>query len=140
VIRCTVESVRVHEQTQQHMVNLLDAEGTIMPIWIGPDTAFAIGNALAGTQSERPLTHDLLLSAFAALGVRVTRAAITGFVPFDDPTKPGGVFHATLYCERGAERVELDARPSDAIAIAVRTGAVIDVDDAIFAKSAVKRA
>jgi bifunctional DNase/RNase len=140
VIRCVVESVRVHELTEQHVVNLKDDSGAILPIWIGPDTASAIGNALTGNKSERPLTHDLLLSAFEKLGVRVSRIGITGFVPFSDPTKTGGVFYATLYLERGTERIELDSRPSDAIALAVRTGAPIDVDEAIFAKSSVKPA
>jgi len=140
VIRCVVESVRVHELTKQHVVNLKDDSGAILPIWIAPDTASAIGNALAGNKSERPLTHDLLLSSFEKLGVRVARVGITGFVPFSDPTKTGGVFYATLYLERGTERIEVDSRPSDAIALAVRTGAPIDVDEAIFAKSAVKPA
>ena len=107
---------------------------------IGPDTASAIAGALTGNKSERPLTHDLLLSAFEKLGVRVARVGITGFVPFNDPTQTGGVFYATLYLERKSERIEIDSRPSDAIALAVRTGAPIDVDDAIFAKSSVKPA
>ena len=141
VIRCIVESLRVHELTEQHVVNLKDDDsGAILPIWIGPDTASAIGNALTGNKSERPLTHDLLLSAFEKLGVRVARVGITGFVPFSDPTKTGGVFYATLYLERGTERIEVDSRPSDAIALAIRTGTPIDVDAAIFAKSAVKPA
>jgi len=140
VIRCVVESVRVHELTEQHVVNLRDDSGAMLPIWIAADTATAIGDALAGNKSERPLTHDLLLSSFEKLGVRVARVAITGFVPFSDPTKTGGVFYATLYLERGTERIEVDSRPSDAIALAARTGAPIDVDEAIFAKSAAKPA
>jgi hypothetical protein len=140
VIRCVVESVRLHEDTKNPVVNLKDDSGAILPIWIGPDTAFAIGNALAGKKSERPLTHDLLLSALEKLGVRVARVGITGFVPFSDPTQTGGVFYATLYLERGAERIEIDSRPSDAIALAVRTGAPVDVDEAIFAKSSVRPA
>ena len=71
MIRCVVESVRVHED--KHVVNLRDDSGSFMPIWIGPDTASAIGNALTGNKSERPLTHDLLLTAFEKLGVRVAR-------------------------------------------------------------------
>lgn len=140
MIRCVVESVSVHELTEQHVVNLRDDSGAMLPIWIAADTATAIGDALAGNKSERPLTHDLLLSSFEKLGVRVARVAITGFVPFSDPTKTGGVFYATLYLERGTERIEVDSRPSDAIALAARTGAPIDVDEAIFAKSAAKPA
>jgi uncharacterized protein len=140
VIRCVVESVRVHEVTEQHVVNLKNDSGAFLPIWIGPDTAAAIQSALAGNKNERPLTHDLLLSAFEKLGVRVARVGITGFVPFNDPTMTGGVFYATLYLERGTEQIEVDSRPSDAITLAVRTGAPIDVDEAIFAKSSVKPA
>ena len=132
--------MRVHELTEQHVVNLKDDSGAILPIWIGADTASVIHSALAGSRSERPLTHDLLLSSFEQLGVRIARVAITGFVPFSDPNKPGGVFYATLYLEREAERIEVDSRPSDAIALAVRTGAPIDVDEAIFAKSSVRPA
>jgi len=138
VIRCTVESVRLYEE--KHFVSLKDDSGAILPIWIAPDTAAAIGSALSGNKNERPLTHDLLLSAFEKLGVRVARVGVTGFVPFADTAQTGGVFYATLYLERGAERIEVDSRPSDAIALAVRTGAPIDVDDAIFAKSSVKPA
>ena len=138
MIRCVVESVRVHED--KHVVNLRDDSGSFMPIWIGPDTASAIGNALTGNKSERPLTHDLLLTAFEKLGVRVARVGITGFVPFSESDKTVGVFYATLYLERGDDRIEVDSRPSDAIALAVRTGAPIDVDEAIFAKSSVKPA
>lgn len=140
MIRCVVESVRVHELTEQRVVNPKYDSGAFLPIWIGPDTAAAIANALSGNKSERPLTHDLLLSAFEKLGARVSRVGITGFVPFSDPTKTGGAFYATLYLERGTEMIEIDSRPSDAIAPGVLTGAPIDVDDAIFAKSAVKPA
>jgi uncharacterized protein len=138
VIRCVVESVRIREEKQ--VVNLRADSGAMLPIWIGPDTAAAIQGALSGNKNERPLTHDLLLSAFEKLGVRVARVGITGFVPFADQSQSGGVFYATLYLERGSDRIEVDARPSDAIALAVRTGAPIDVDDAIFAKSSVKPA
>jgi len=140
MIRCVVESLRLHAETQQHVVNLKDDSGAILPIWIGPDTAAAIQSALAGNKNERPLTHDLLLSAFDKLGVRVGRVGITGFVPFNDPKMSGGVFYATLYLESGSEHIEVDSRPSDAIAVAVRTGAPIDVDEAIFAKSSVRPA
>jgi bifunctional DNase/RNase len=140
VIRCVVESVRLHPELKNHVVVLRADSGTVLPIWIGPDSAAAIGGALTGSKNERPLTHDLLLSAFGKLGVRVARVGITGFVPYSDPTQTGGVFYATLYLEQGAERIEVDARPSDAIALAVRTGAPIDVDEAIFAKSSVKPA
>jgi len=140
VVRCVVESLRQHPDTKQNAVLLKDASGAVLPIMIGPDTASAIAGALTGNKSERPLTHDLLLSAFEKLGVRVARVGITGFVPFNDPKQTGGVFYATLYLERESERIEVDSRPSDAIALAVRTGAPIDVDDAIFAKSSVKPA
>jgi len=138
VIRCVVESVRVHELTEQHVVNLKDDSGAILPIWIGPDTAFVIQSALAGSKSERPLTHDLLLSSFEKLGVRVARVAITGFVPFSDPAKAGGVFYATLYMEREAERIEIDSRPSDAIALAVRCDAQIFAADEVVEESSIE--
>ena len=137
MIRCTVESVRVHEQTKQHVVNLKSESGGFLPIWIGPDTAFAIASALEGKTPERPLTHDLMLDAFRKLDVQIAGAVITRLVPYTEGSRQG-VFHAALALRTERGEVTLDCRPSDAIALAVRARAPIDVDDALFAESGVR--
>src|SRR5437899_8094672 len=69
LVPCTVESVRVHVLTNQHVV-LLQAEGVrrLLPIWIGPDQAYSIATRIAGITSERPLTHDLIVDMLTKIG------------------------------------------------------------------------
>src|SRR5437773_11485602 len=72
MIECVVDSVRVHEQTKRHVVCLKDdSSGRVLPIWIGPDQAHAISTRLYGLGTERPMTHDMMLDAFAKLGVEI---------------------------------------------------------------------
>lgn len=97
------------------IVLLRDAEtGRYLPIWIGAGEASAISLAQQGVVPPRPLTHDLLADVIAALGSSVAEARI---IELRD-----GVFYATI---RFADGREVSARPSDAIALALRTGAVI---------------
>ena len=71
LVPCSVESVRVHVLTNQHVV-LLQAEGVrrLLPIWIGPDQAYSIATRIAGITSERPLTHDLIVDMLTKIGAR----------------------------------------------------------------------
>src|SRR5664279_3858897 len=113
-----VESVRVHMLSSQHVVILKETErDRYLPIWIGPWEASAIAMKLQGLTPERPLTHDLFAAALEGLGVRVDRVVISDMV---DET-----YHARLVLEGAGRTVEIDARPSDSLAIAVRTGARI---------------
>jgi bifunctional DNase/RNase len=108
-----VESVRVHMRTGRHVLLLKEiGAGRILPIWIGPWEAQAIAMRLQGISAERPLTHDLFVATLAALGVRVERVVIASLA---DET-----FHARLELVTADSRHDLDARPSDAIALAVR--------------------
>jgi bifunctional DNase/RNase len=112
-IEIVVESVRVHMRTGRHVLLLKEVgAGRILPVWIGPWEAQAIAMRLQGIASERPLTHDLFAAALNELGVRVERVLI---VSLADET-----FHARLVLATADSRHELDARPSDAIALAVR--------------------
>jgi uncharacterized protein len=129
-----IESVRVHEQTKQHTVILKDPSSErVMPIWIGPEQAHAISARLYGLKSERPLTHDFVIDAFGKIGVEVLSVAVTGLQP--QPTMPAGqgVFLARVSLRAEGREVEVDCRPSDAIALAVRCDAAILVDDDLFA-------
>src|SRR5437870_4251300 len=91
LVPCTVESVRVHVLTNQHVV-LLQAEGTnrLLPIWIGPDQAHSIATRIAGIASERPLTHDLMVDMLTKVGADITRVVVKDLIADD---AGGGVFH-----------------------------------------------
>ncbi len=110
-----VESVRVHMLSSQHVVLLKETDRErYLPIWIGPWEANAIATRLQGVTPERPLTHDLFASTLAELGVKVTRVIVSSLS--EEP------FHATLELELDGRSYSIDARPSDALALAVRTG------------------
>jgi uncharacterized protein len=96
-------------------------------IGIGPLEVVGIAAALSGTPPPRPLTHDLLCSALAACGARVTHAVIHGLVD--------GAFHARLTLDVQGRPAELDARSSDAIAVAVRVGLPILVEEAVLERA-----
>lgn len=117
-IEMVVESVRVHMLSSRHVVILKQADrDRYLPIWIGPWEASAIAMRLQGLTPERPLTHDLFASVLGVLGARVDRVLISSLA---DET-----FHARLVVVQPDARHEIDARPSDAIALAVRVGAPI---------------
>jgi bifunctional DNase/RNase len=129
-----VDSVQVHEPTKQHTVLLKDTSSErVLPIWIGPEQAHAIAAQLSGEKSERHLTHDFVIDAFGKLGVNVDSVAVTGLRP--QPTMPEGqgVFVARVSLSADGRVVEVDCRPSDAIALAVRCDARILVDENVFA-------
>jgi bifunctional DNase/RNase len=108
-----VESVRVHMPTGRYVLLLKEVGlGRILPIWIGQPEASSIAMRLQGVIPERPLTHDLLGNVLAALGARLERVTIGSL---RDET-----FHARLLLATADARHEVDARPSDAIALALR--------------------
>jgi bifunctional DNase/RNase len=110
-----VESVRVHMLSSQHVVLLKETERErYLPIWIGPWEANAIATRLQGVTPDRPLTHDLFVDAMAALGVTLKRVIVSSLAE--------ETFHATLELELSGQTHAIDARPSDALALAVRTG------------------
>ena len=115
-----VESVRVHMLSSQHVVLLKETERErYLPIWIGPWEANAIATRLQGVTPERPMTHDLFASTLVELGVRLVRIIISSLAE--------ETFHATIELERDGRTYSIDARPSDALALAVRTGVKIYV-------------
>jgi len=125
-----VESVRVHMLSSQHVVILKETDRErYLPIWIGPWEANAIAMRLQGVSAERPLTHDLFASTLEELGVDVRRVVISDLA--DD------TFHARLFLAAGERVIEIDARPSDALALAVRTGARIYAESDVLERAAV---
>ena len=135
LVPCTVESVRVHVLTGQHVV-LLEAKDSnrLLPIWIGPDQAHSIATRIAGVASERPLTHDLLMNVLTKLGAEITRVVVKELVSDDSG---GGIFHGSLFMQLAGKEIEVDCRPSDAIALAVRCDARILVADTVLDRSSI---
>lgn len=132
LIEMVVESVRVHMLSSQHVVILKESErDRYLPIWIGPSEANAIAMRLQGMSAERPLTHDLLVSVLGALNSSVSRVVVTHVTD--------GTFHARLYVEvADGSEAEVDSRTSDAIAVAVRTGSTIYVDERVLDEAGVE--
>jgi bifunctional DNase/RNase len=117
-----VVGVRVEMPSNQPIVLLRETGGErYLPIWIGAVEATAIAFAQQGVVPPRPLTHDLLRDVLTALGRELQQVRITDL---DD-----GVFFATLVFDDGTE---VSARPSDAIALALRTGAAIVGADSVL--------
>jgi bifunctional DNase/RNase len=135
LVPCAVESVRVHVLTGQHVVLLQAKDGNrLLPIWIGPDQAHSIATRIAGIASERPLTHDLMMDTLTKLGAEITRIVVKDLVNDDSG---GGIFHGSLFMQLAGKEVEIDCRPSDAIALAVRCDARILVADTVLDRSSI---
>lgn len=118
----SVIGIRLELPTNQPMVVLRENDGErVLPIWIGAVEASAIDSAQKGYVTPRPLTHDLLRDVLAALNVGVTRIEITEI--------QDRVFFASLVLSSG---VTVSARPSDAIALALRVHAPVFVDEGVL--------
>ncbi|MEW5797177.1 MAG: bifunctional nuclease family protein [Candidatus Zixiibacteriota bacterium] len=99
-------------------------DNKVLPIWIGHAEAWAIAMELSGVTSKRPLTHDLMKQAIESLEARVVRVEIT---ELRDQT-----FYAVVHLARNGKGRQLDARPSDSIALALKTGCPIFVNAELF--------
>ncbi|MBI4060384.1 MAG: bifunctional nuclease family protein [Elusimicrobia bacterium] len=96
----------------------------LLPIWIGIAEGQAIAIRFSGIVLPRPLTHDLLLSAIQELGFEVKKIVVSDIKE--------NTFYAKVHASDGKKTVQLDSRPSDAIAIAVRAGCPIMVHEGVF--------
>lgn len=125
MIEVFVESIRVNMANYKRVVMLKEKDdGRYLPIWIGHFEADAIAIPLQNVPVSRPLTHDLLRSVISALGASVVSVVINDLA---DET-----FYAKLVLDAAGRHLEIDSRPSDAIALAVRTGVPIYVADAVL--------
>ena len=116
---------------KQPIVLLKTADGKrFLPIWIGPNEASAIMTKLQGGEPPRPMTHDLLQSIVEELGGAVVRIAVTELRE--------NTFYALITLRCNGREVEIDSRPSDAIALAVRVDAPIFAADDVIAESAIE--
>ena len=96
----------------------------ILPIWIGHYEAWAIGMEISGVASKRPLTHDLLFTIVKDMGGKIEKIAITDL---KDQT-----FFAKIFINNNGATIEIDARPSDSIALALKAKAPIFVNEDLF--------
>jgi hypothetical protein len=129
LVEMVVESVRVHMLSSRHVVILKETErDRYLPIWIGPWEASAIAMKLQGLSPDRPLTHDLFAAALEGLGARVDRVIISALAE--------ETFHARLLIEHGGQTIEVDSRPSDALALAVRAGGRIFAVESVLEQAA----
>ena len=99
----------------------------LLPIWIGHFEAWAISMELSGLASKRPLTHDLIATMIKTVGGKIKKVEVTDLI---DST-----FYAKIYLEVDSKVFGIDARPSDSLAVALKTRAPIYVNDALFSLS-----
>lgn len=133
MIEMFVESIRVSMLNMQRVVVLKEKNTErLLLIWIGSAEADAIAIEMQNVAVQRPLTHDLLKSAITELGARVTHILINDL---REEGENGGIFFARIVMDQNGRQVELDARPSDAIALAVRVKAAIFVEETVLQKA-----
>ena len=122
LVQVEVVGVRIEMPSNQPIVLLKEIDGTrFLPIWVGAVEATAIAFAQQGLQAQRPLTHDLIENLLERVDITLTSVHITEI--------KDGVFYAELLLRNSEVALEpLSARPSDAIAIALRTKSTIMVD------------
>jgi len=116
---------------KQPIVLLRTLDGTkFLPIWIGHPEAAAILMKLQGTPTPRPMTHDLVTDMLGELNASVARVAVTELRE--------NTFYAQITLQVNGSEIEIDSRPSDAIALAVRADAKIYVADEVIDDSAIE--
>jgi bifunctional DNase/RNase len=130
MIEMTIDSIRVSLMNYQRVVILKEkTSDRYLPIWIGPAEADAIAVKLQGVTVPRPLTHDLLSSVIDTLGAAVSSIIVNDL--------KNDTFFAKVILEIDGKHVEVDSRPSDALALAVRTGVPIFADESVLEKAGI---
>jgi bifunctional DNase/RNase len=130
MIEMTIDSIRVSLMNYQRVVILKEKmSDRYLPIWIGPAEADAIAVKLQGVAVPRPLTHDLLSSVIDTLGAGVNSIIVNDL--------KNDTFYAKVILDMDGKQVEVDSRPSDALALAVRTGVPIFADEAVLDKAGI---
>jgi uncharacterized protein len=130
MIEMTIDSIRVSLMNYQRVVILKEkTSDRYLPIWIGPAEADAIAVKLQGVSVPRPLTHDLLSSVIDTLGAMVNSIVVSDL--------KNDTFFAKLILDVDGKQVEVDSRPSDALALAVRTGVPIFAEESVLDKAGI---
>jgi uncharacterized protein len=127
LVECELAQIMIAEQRVSQVIVLREKGGArILPIEIGIFEAMAINRSISGEEVLRPLTHDLLASVIQNLGGTLQRVLVHDLV--ENP-EGGGTFLGVLVVERSGQTVDIDCRPSDGVALAVRVGCPIYVGD-----------
>ncbi len=124
-----IAGITVDPFTNTPIVLLKDLEEKdVLPIWIGLLEASSIATALENIQTPRPMTHDLLKNILDQLGIKVIKIEVNDL--------KDNTYYALIHMDVNNKRLTIDARPSDALAIALRTGASIFVEESVIQRSA----
>lgn len=126
IFEAFILSLNLDPQTNQFVVVLKEKKDgkKLLPIWIGPFEANAIAIALEKVTTPRPLTHDLIKNILENLNIKVQKILIHSLKE--------GTFYATIFLEDGDRVIEIDSRPSDAMALALRTQSPIFIESQVF--------
>ncbi len=125
MVEVVIDSIRVSLMSQQRIVILREANAErYLPIWIGVYEAEAITIALQEVEVARPLTHDLMKNIFTSLNARIIRVEVSSLK--DD------TFYGNIVAEMNGHTLNVDARPSDALNLAVRAHVPILVDRSVM--------
>jgi bifunctional DNase/RNase len=129
LVPVAVSEIRVSAWSSQRVMVLRAGDDRALPIWIGQSEADSIALALRGESPARPITHDLALHLLTPLGTQLTRVVIHKIL--------NQTFYAEITLTTPEQTYTLDARPSDALALAVRAGTPVFVSQALFEACAV---
>ncbi len=130
MVEMSIESIRVSMMNYQRVVILREKGAErYLPIWIGPAEADAIAIKLQGVDVPRPLTHDLLDSVITALGALVSSIIVCDL--------HNDTFYAKVILDVNGKQIEIDSRPSDAMALAVRAKAPIYAAESVLDKAGI---
>ena len=130
MIEMVIDSIRVSPMNYQRVLILKEkAAERYLPIWIGPPEADAIAVKLQGATVPRPLSHDLLHSVIGALGATLNSIVINDL--------RSDTFYAKIILNVDGGQMEIDSRPSDALALAVRTDSPIYVEESILDRAGI---
>jgi len=125
MVEVSIDSIRVSLMSQHRVVILKDmSSDRYLPIWIGPSEADAITVELQNMEVARPLTHDLLKSVILTMGGQVKHIVVNNLEE--------DIFYARILIEVNGRELEVDSRPSDAIALAVRVQVPIYVEEKVM--------
>lgn len=134
MIEMVVEGIGIDPQNNPLVLLRDETRSTFVPIWIGLSEAVAIQMELDQRASQRPMTHDLIASILREMNIRLTKVTVNDF--------EDSIYYASLHLEIGengsSKTQELDARPSDAIALALRARCSIFVSDAVSKKAGIQ--
>jgi bifunctional DNase/RNase len=125
MVEMTIHSIQVSVTTHQQVVLLKEEHANrYLPIWIGPAEAKAIAIKLENIEIPRPLTHDLLQSVIVALGASINSVVVSELLD--------NTFYARLSLSVDDMQFEVDSRPSDALALAIRAGVPIYAEESVL--------